>query len=111
MANKKKAAEAEALKPEMEITPEPAEEVKAEPEKKEKPELRMYVGPTIANIGMIQNRVYSEIPEAAQEVIRETPVFGNLLIPISDYPMANEMLRTRNGYIYSAFQMALNLKK
>ncbi len=65
----------------------------------------MYVGPTVPGIG-IQNRVYTEIPSDAKEVIRENPQIGNLFIRIRDYPIANKMLREKKGYIYSAFLRA-----
>lgn len=65
----------------------------------------MYVGPTVPGIG-IQNRVYTETPSDAKEVIRENPQIGNLFIKIRDYPIANKMLREKKGYIYSAFLRA-----
>ena len=69
----------------------------------------MYVGPTIPGIG-IQNQVFTEIPENIQEVLKADPEIGNLFIPIRNYPEANTMLREKKGYIYSAFNRALNLK-
>lgn len=65
----------------------------------------MYVGPTVPGIG-IQNRVYTETPSDAKEVIRGNPQIGNLFIRIRDYPIANKMLREKKGYIYSAFLRA-----
>lgn len=65
----------------------------------------MYVGPTVPGIG-IQNRVYTETPSDAKEVIRDNPQIGNLFIRIRDYPIANKMLREKKGYIYSAFLRA-----
>ncbi len=65
----------------------------------------MYVGPTVPGIG-IQNRVYTETPSDAKEVIKENPQIGNLFIRIRDYPIANKMLREKKGYIYSAFLRA-----
>ena len=41
----------------------------------------MYVGPTVAGLG-IQNQVYTEIPKVAQEIIGETPELNNLFSPI-----------------------------
>ena len=69
--------------------------------KKENPGMkgpRMYVGPTVSGIG-IQNRVYTEIPEDA----KETPEINHLFIPVRSYPVANQMLREKKGYIYTAF--------
>ena len=68
----------------------------------EKTKRVMYVGPTVPGIG-IQNRVYTEIPEDAKDVIKKEPQIGNLFIHISDYPIANRMIREKKGYIYSAF--------
>lgn len=65
----------------------------------------MYVGPTVPGVG-IQNRVYTETPSDAKEVIRENPQIGNLFIRIRDYPIANKMLREKKGYIYGAFLRA-----
>lgn len=65
----------------------------------------MYVGPTVPGIG-IQNRVYTETPSDAREVIKENPQIGNLFIKIRDYPIANKMIREKKGYIYSAFLRA-----
>lgn len=62
----------------------------------------MYVGPTIAGIG-IQNRVYTEIPAEAAERAKEIPEVGLLFIPVRDHPLASRMLRERTGYIYDAY--------
>ena len=69
-----------------------------------KQENLMYVGPTISGIG-IQNRVYTEIPEAAKEACKDV-----LFIPVIKYPIAEKMLRERKGYIFSAFRKALEYK-
>lgn len=73
------------------------------------PKTVMYVGPTIPGIG-IQNQVFTGIPASAQEAIKAEPEIGNLFIQIKDYPEANAMLREKRGYIYSAYNKALNLK-
>ena len=44
----------------------------------------MYVGPTLAGIG-IQNRVYTEIPKEALSKAKEIPEINLLFIPIKDY--------------------------
>lgn len=69
----------------------------------------MYVGPTVPGIG-IQNQVFTEIPAGALEAAKAEPEIGNLFIPVRNYPEANAMLREKRGYIYSAFNKALNLK-
>ena len=108
------AVEAESTEPEISE----AEEVKTEEtgateeaveEAKEETKPKMYVGPTLTGIG-IQNRVYTEIPSGAVTLIKEVPEFGNLFIDIEKYGDANRMLRERTGYIYNAFQKALEIK-
>lgn len=94
---------------EPEIVEEAAEAVEEVVEEVKAPEPLMYVGPTIAGIG-IQNRVYTDIPVGAQEAFKELPELRNLFIQINQYPDANKMLRERKGYIYSAFKKALTLK-
>ena len=71
---------------------------------------RMYVGPTVTGFA-IQNAVYTQTPEGAREKIGEDPELGNLFIEITDYPKANRMIRERQGYIYSAYEKALRLRK
>lgn len=71
---------------------------------------KMYVGPTITDFA-IQNRVYTDIPEAAKAKLKDQPELGNLFIEVSDYPKANKMLRERTGYIFSAYMKALALRK
>ena len=70
----------------------------------------MYVGPTVTGLA-IQNRVYSDIPAEAREAFTDHPELRNLFIPIVEYPKANRMLRGQTGYIYSAFQAALSLRR
>lgn len=69
----------------------------------------MYVGPSIPGIG-IQNRVYTQIPQAAIEAAQKTPELNNLFIPIQNYPTACRMLREQNGFIFNAFKKALSLR-
>lgn len=80
-------------------------EVAVEVVEEKAPETLMYVGPTKPGIG-IQNRVYTEIPVGAQEVIKQHPIIRNLFIPISRYPEAGKQLRELKGNIYSAFKTA-----
>ena len=104
MARKKSEAVAEEVVVEETVVEEaaPAETQKA-------PEPVMYVGPTIPGIG-IQNRVYTEIPVGAQEAFKELPELRNLFLPILQYPMAEQMIRERKGFVFSAFKKALTLK-
>ncbi len=75
-----------------------------------KPEPLMYVGPTIPGVA-IQNRVYNGLPEGLQEAMKEVPEFGNLLVPVADYPKAEAMLRTRKGFVASAYRKVAGYKK
>lgn len=83
----------------------------APPKKQEKLEGPwMYVGPTLPGVG-IQNRVYTQISEEAQNRAEETPEIHLLFIPVKDYPMANRMLREKFGYIYNAYCKAEETRK
>lgn len=71
---------------------------------------RMYVGPTISTIGVIFNAVYLEVPEQAYEVAEEMPDFLNLFIPVEEFGEAEKMLRNETGYIFTAYQHAIEYK-
>lgn len=91
----------EIVEPEV-VNESPVEVEEVIPEVKEPPKGNlMYVGPTIP--GLIQNRVYTEIPEAAKEVASSVPEMMNLFIPVREYSNACVMLREKKGYVYSAF--------
>lgn len=98
-----------------EVTEAVTDETKEEPKKNtpapkaKEPKKLMYVGPTIRGLG-IQNRVYTDIPDGAKEAIAKTPELRNLFIEVKDYPKANRMIREQNGYIFSAYVKALELK-
>lgn len=91
-------------------TAEEVKEMETAAEETNEQEPLMYVGPTIPGIA-IQNVVYTEIPKAAAAVCKEVPEIRNLFIQITKYPAAEQMLRTRKGYIYSAYEKALNYKE
>ena len=84
----------------------PAPEKKQEKTKEEKKQPLMYVGPTMTNIG-IQNRVYTEMPDAAVKEAEKTPEIKNLFISVEKYPQANKMLREKKGYIYEAYRKVI----
>lgn len=88
--------------------PPPAATPPKEPPKREGP--WMYVGPTLAGIG-IQNRVYTQMPQEALSKAKEIPEINLLFIPVKDYPMANRMLRERTGYLYHAYCKIAERKK
>ena len=71
--------------------------VHADLQQKKKKEPLMYIGPTVPGIA-IKNRVYEEIPESLKEAMKEVPEYGNLLIPITEYPEAELMISTGKGY-------------
>ena len=77
--------------------------VQAEQHETKNTEPLMYVGPTIPGVA-IQNRVYDGLPEGLQEAMKEVPEFGNLMVPVEDYPKAELMIRTRKGYVASAYK-------
>lgn len=70
----------------------------------------MYVGPTVTGFA-IQNRVYTSIPVEAKEEVTSHPELRNLFLPVRDYPKANRMIREGTGYIYSAYLVALSLRR
>jgi len=86
------------------------EEVVQAKQPKPENEPLMYVGPTIAGVA-IQNRVYKGIPEGLKQAIEDMPEFGNLLLPVKDYAMAEEMIRTGKGFVASAYRRAAHYKK
>lgn len=71
-------------------------------------EPRMYVGPTIHRFGVIQNVVYTDIPEEYKTVIRQLPMAGSLFMPINQYPEAERSIREHDGYIWTAFKAVLD---
>lgn len=71
------------------------------------PDPVMYIGPTITEIGVIRNTMYTEIPDAAQSAKKDCPVLGALFIPVASYAEAERCIRERTGYYWSAFKAAL----
>lgn len=79
-------------------------------EEKKEPKRYMYVGPTVSGIG-IQNRVYTDIPQEAADLMNSGhPVIGDLFIQIRDYPAANRMLHEKKGYLYNAYLAAEKIR-
>lgn len=64
----------------------------------------MYVGPTIPALGLIQNVVYTGIPESAEPGIKAVPLLSALFISVNQYPEAERAIREETGYIWSAFR-------
>ena len=107
--NTEATAEVAAATEEAEVKKTTAKKRRKTAKKAKKAEKLMYVGPTTPKIG-IQNRVYTEIPQNAQDVIKVVPEISNLFIPVLKYAEANKMIREQNGYIWSAYLKALEIK-
>lgn len=68
----------------------------------------MYVGPTAHKYGLIQNTVYSDIPETAKPMFEAVPLAGNLIIRIKDYAKAERDINERKGITWQAFLAVMN---
>lgn len=78
---------------------------------KEKPaELKMYVGPTIPALNLINNSVYSGIPTLAVDAVAEYPIFKALFINIEDYSEAGKSIRERKGLTWIAYNKVIEIK-
>lgn len=64
----------------------------------------MYVGPTVPALGLVQNVVYTDIPDTAKSRMEEIRLLGALFVEIKAYPEAEKELRERRGYIWQAFR-------
>ena len=65
----------------------------------------MYVGPSIPGV-VIQNTVYTKIPDVAEAAIKDCPAIRNLFVPIKEYSGAEIMIRNKSGYIFTAYELA-----
>ena len=72
---------------------------------------RMYVGPTIAKFGLVQNVNYEEIPGGAQKLFEACPRGKLLFIPVERYPEAERQIREQNGYFWDAYKAALDARR
>lgn len=68
----------------------------------------MYVGPTAHKYGLIQNTVYSDIPETAKTMFEAVPLAKNLIIMIKDYAKAERDINEHRGIIWQAFLAVMN---
>ena len=68
----------------------------------------MYVGPTAHKFGLIQNTVYSGIPETAKPMFYAVPLAKNLIIMIKDYAKAERDINERKGITWQAFLAVMN---
>ena len=64
----------------------------------------MYVGPTIHQIGVINNITYTEIPETVAKAIERIPAIKALFIPVDEFPEAEKSIREESGYYWSAYK-------
>ena len=87
----------------------PAEETKVEAKKKKWSDPKMYVGPTVAKLEVVNNSVYTDYPAAFLKAAESTPKLKQLFIPIKSYPAAEKQIRDQSGYIWDAYQAALAL--
>ena len=71
------------------------------------PEPLMYIGPTLARFGVINNVVYAAIPESMTELIAGTPLIGQLFIHIVNYPEAENCINTQTGAVWAAYKEAM----
>ena len=73
----------------------------------------MYVGPTITNPPLIQNTVYSSIPQAAQDAFAAHPQLKILFIPMNRLaelkPIFDKQMREKKGAYYVAYQAVQGL--
>lgn len=89
------------------------QEQPAEPAKKirKKNETVVYVGPTITGLAMQNTTFNNGIPEKLQGLIKERPILGNLLIPISSLSAALGEISRKEGAAFTAFKAALKGEK
>lgn len=70
---------------------------------------KMYVGPSLPQLGVTQNVVYTRYPEAFAEAAKATPRIKQLFVNILSYPNAEKSIREQTGYIWEAYKVILNL--
>lgn len=66
----------------------------------------MYVGPSVARLGVTNNVVYTDYPAAFLAAAEETPRLKQLFIPVRSYPDAEKSIREQSGYIWEAYKTA-----
>ena len=70
-------------------------------------EPKMYVGPTLARFGVVNNTVYAATPDSMTELITGTPLIAQLFIPVIQYPEASKCIENQTGAIWAAYKEAL----
>ena len=72
----------------------------------------MYAGPTVSRYGLIQNTVYTDIPEGGKKLFEAVPIASLLLINVAEYPAVEESIRTQTGQYWAAYKAVIdNTKK
>lgn len=67
----------------------------------------MYIGPTLAKFGVINNVVYAAIPDSITELIAGTPIIGQLFIQVIQYPEAEKCINEQTGSVWAAYKEAM----
>ncbi|WP_105302699.1 hypothetical protein [Anaerolactibacter massiliensis] len=75
-----------------------------------KPELVLYVGPTIKGIA-ITGTVYASIPDAALKAKEEAPLIANLFISPAEYGKAHQQIKAEKGWAWEAYKQTEGLRK
>lgn len=69
---------------------------------------RLYIGPTIARLGLIQNVIYTDFPrEVKDEIGVGHTFFVRLFITPADFAMAERQIANHTGYTWDAYKKAL----
>lgn len=78
--------------------------------KKEEPAVKepvMYIGPTASKSGLVQNTVYTDVPETSKKLFEDVPLSKNLLINVKDYAKAEREINGHKGILWQAFLAVL----
>lgn len=82
------------------------EALREEPSEEPLSNKRIYVGP--GKPGLITNTVYSgELPLFVKEMVEECPAIGNLMVKISEYPVAKEKVGQKGTIEYASAKKIL----
>lgn len=78
--------------------------IKATKAAQAKPERLLYAGPTLVGTGLVQNRVFTELPEGTEALCKQIPELRHLLVPLDRFPLVNKQLREGEGVFAIAFR-------
>ena len=69
---------------------------------------RLYIGPTIAKLGLIQNVIYTDFPREVKDAIGLGHTFFVMLfIAPADFASAEKQIANHTGYAWDAYKKAL----